>query len=123
MTELDSHNRKPSSSSSVGTRPFGFIARYFGSLFMPNGPPISMRVCSSPSSPTAHIAFCTLDDVLRPHILIIAASFLHSLWRGEPSLGIADGADHLAPGYDLALEVGRCFRQRLDRHVETDRLE
>ena len=25
-----------------------------------------------PSSPTAHIAFCTLDEVLRPQILIIA---------------------------------------------------
>jgi len=30
-----------------------------------------MRSCASPSSPTAHIAFCTLDEVLRPQILIM----------------------------------------------------
>jgi hypothetical protein len=29
-----------------------------------------MRSCDSPISPTAHITFCTLDDVFRPQILI-----------------------------------------------------
>src|ERR1700693_1005368 len=77
--ELDSHSGKPSSSSSVGTRECGFSARYAGSLFLPNAPPTSMRVCSSLSSPTAHIAFCTLDEVLRPQILIIVVSFPYSL--------------------------------------------
>ena len=32
----------------------------------PNGPPMSMRSCASPSSPSAHITFCTLIEFLRP---------------------------------------------------------
>src|SRR5262249_42008741 len=75
--EFDSHSRN-SSSCSVGTRPFGFIARYAGSLFLPNGPPISMRLCGRPSSPTAHITFCTLTEVFRPQILIIAIPLARS---------------------------------------------
>ena len=39
--------------------------------FLPNEPPMSMRSQARPSSPTANIAFCTLEDVFLPHILII----------------------------------------------------
>src|SRR3954471_21981446 len=39
-----------------------------------------MRSHGSFSSPTAHIAFCTLDDVLRPHILSIQFSRLRSMF-------------------------------------------
>src|SRR5215813_14104142 len=109
---FDSHSRKPSSSS-VGTRPFGFMARYAGSLFLPNAPPTSMRSCSSLSSPTAHIAFCTLDDVLRPQILIIAISL--------PDIFLANGAAKRdrrgGPGDDgwkrraPLFEPARLFRQ------------
>src|SRR5262249_30501663 len=72
---FDSHSRKPSSSS-VGTRPLGFMARYAGSLFLPNAPPTSMRSCASSSSPTAHITFCTLTEVFRPQTLIMAPPLL-----------------------------------------------
>jgi hypothetical protein len=57
---------KPSSSSIVGTRPLGFMARYGFSRFLPNGPPMSMRSTGRPISVTAHITFWTFDDVLRP---------------------------------------------------------
>src|SRR5262249_54810821 len=69
---FDSHKNKPSSSI-VGTRPFGFIARYFGSRLPPNGPPRSTRSYSMPSSAQHHSTFWTLDDVVRPQILSIAA--------------------------------------------------
>src|SRR5215467_1085489 len=86
--EFDSHSRN-SSSSSVGTRPFGFIARYAGSRFLPNGPPMSMRSCLSPISPIAHITFCTFDDVVRPQIFMTflrAAFFRHARHAGHPRL-------------------------------------
>src|SRR5262245_43928424 len=34
-----------------------------------------MRSCGSSSSPTAHITFCTLTEVLRPQILIMAPPY------------------------------------------------
>ena len=38
-----------------------------------------MRYCGSSSSPTAHITFCTLTEVFRPQILIMALPFESSL--------------------------------------------
>src|SRR5690606_5666928 len=81
--------RKPSSSCRVGTSPFGFMARYSVSRFLPKAPPTSMRSCGRPSSPTAHITFCTLDDVLRPQILSIGCtpvSRRHAREGGHPAL-------------------------------------
>src|ERR1700730_2138853 len=63
-----------SPSLTVGTRPFGFSARYSGSLLPPKGPPKSTRSYSSPSSAQHHSTFCTLDDVVRPQIFSIRAS-------------------------------------------------
>src|SRR5690242_15495489 len=37
---------------------------------------MSTRSCASPSSPIAHITFCTLDEVLRPQILIMLSCLL-----------------------------------------------
>src|SRR5262245_62415404 len=37
-----------------------------------------MRSCGRPSSPTAHITFCTLTEVFRPQILIIAIPLARS---------------------------------------------
>src|SRR5665811_2311299 len=63
-----------------------------------------MRVCSSPSSPTAHIAFCTLDEVLRPQILITASSFPFSASCPRRS---AARSGALRPGHDA--ENGKGF--------------
>src|SRR5215467_4384556 len=68
MIELDSHSRK-SPSTSVGTRPLGFIARYSGVLFFPNWRPASMRSYGTPSSARHHSTFCTLTELDRPQIV------------------------------------------------------
>src|SRR5205085_5582971 len=54
-----------------------------------------MRSHGSFSSPTAHIAFCTLDEVLRPHILSIAFSRLRCGYCYR------DGACHRKSGIPL----------------------
>src|SRR3546814_190083 len=64
---FDSHSTNPSSSM-VGTRPFGFMARYSGVRLPPNGPPTSTRSNGSPSSAQVQRAFMTLLDVVRPQI-------------------------------------------------------
>src|SRR5215510_4506537 len=69
MIEFDSHSVKPSSSSSVGTSEFGFIARYAASFVLPKAPPTSMRSNGTFISPSAQMTFCTFDEVLRPQIL------------------------------------------------------
>src|SRR4029077_8836773 len=67
---FDSQKTRPSSLI-VGTRPFGFIARYSGSRLPPNGPPRSTRSYSMPSSAQHQSTFCTLDEVVRPQIFSI----------------------------------------------------
>src|SRR5215831_18369158 len=62
-----------SSSLTVGTKPFGFSARYSGSWLPPKGPPISTRSYSIPSSAQHQSTFCTLDEVVRPQIFSIPA--------------------------------------------------
>src|ERR1051326_9324419 len=80
---LDSQTVR-SSSCKVGTRPLGLSARYAGCLLPPNLPPTSTRSCFSPSSPTAHITFCTFEEVLRPQIFSIQSSRFHgSSFRRE----------------------------------------
>src|SRR5256885_566538 len=66
----DSHSTKPSSSS-VGTRPVGFIFKYCGVLLTPNCSPASMRSCLRPSSSTVQSAFFTLTELTRPQIFSI----------------------------------------------------
>src|ERR1700752_2451734 len=63
-----------SPSLTVGTKPFGFMARYSESWLPPNGPPRSTRSYSIPSSAQHHNTFCTLDEVVRPQIFSIADS-------------------------------------------------
>src|SRR3546814_11505197 len=60
----DSHRTNPSSSM-VGTRPFGFMARYSGVRLPPNGPPTSTRSNGSPSSAHVQRTFMTLLEVVR----------------------------------------------------------
>src|SRR6202047_4377291 len=70
-----------SPSLTVGTRPFGFSARYSVSWLPPNGPPKSTRSYWSPSSAQHQSTFCTLDDVVRPQIFNIPATPIGSgLW-------------------------------------------
>src|SRR6476620_2406409 len=71
-----------------------------------------MRSHGSFSSPTAHIAFCTLDEVLRPHILSIAFSRI-ALRLLLPD----DGGKHIVTSIQLA----RLFRQH-DRYAVADRI-
>src|SRR5215472_9869425 len=59
-------------SSTVGTRPFGLIARYSGSRTRPNCKPASTRSNGMLSSAHAHSTFWTFDDVIRPQILSMA---------------------------------------------------
>src|SRR6185369_14311343 len=100
-----------------------------------------MRVCSSPSSPTAHIAFCTLDDVLRPQIFSMHFS-PKSLFRipgaaqrlsGAPQnrdpgcyedwsrIGGASLRAAPRPGHKPLLQPPRFFRQH-DRDAVADRI-
>src|SRR5262245_32514887 len=79
MIEFDSHSVKPSSSSSVGTSEFGFIARYGASLVLPKAPPTSMRSNGIFISARAQITFCTFDEVLRPQTFSIRPSSRSSL--------------------------------------------
>src|SRR5512147_2739164 len=73
MMLFDSHSTK-SPSLMVGTRPLGFMAAYSGSLLPPNLPPQSRRSNCTPSSPQHQRTFCTLEESVRPQILIIVAS-------------------------------------------------
>src|SRR5579875_474759 len=58
---------------------------------------MSMRSCARPSSPTAHIAFCTLDEVLRPQILSMRLSFLPSAIRSGRAPGARITVALMAP--------------------------
>src|SRR5215510_13377488 len=128
--EFDSHSRN-SSSCSVGTRPFGFIARYAGSLFLPNGPPISMRSCGRPSSPTAHITFCTLTEVFRPQILIMVFSPRRSsspgstrrsiLFRKTMNARVKPGHDGWRRARPWSIQPARFLRKH-DRDAGADRI-
>src|SRR5262245_50090128 len=59
-------------SSSVGMRRFGLSAPYAEVSRPPNSRPASIRSWGSPSSPIAHMTFCTFPDVARPQTLSIA---------------------------------------------------
>src|SRR5262249_53357717 len=86
-----------------------------------------MRSCSSLSSPTAHIAFCTLDDVLRPQILIIAIYSLIFPGLESWSRGAAKQYRRDRPGDEVETDTSslfeptRFFRQH-DGDAVTDRI-
>src|SRR5262245_63816430 len=131
--ELDSHRMNPSSSSSVGTGPFSFLAWWGGSLFLPNAPPMSMRSCGSLSSPTAHITFCTLIEFLRPQILIIHTTPWRCARRTAPC-GRPSGTNHercqegnhegcpTRSGQSLCLLQRPRFLRQYDRDAVADRI-
>src|SRR5262249_3353183 len=73
MIVCDSQMMKPSSST-VGTRPLGFILRYSGVLTTPKFRPASMRSYCKPSSSSDHSTFLTLTELTRPQTLIIDGS-------------------------------------------------
>src|SRR6185437_13345496 len=60
--------------SITGTRRFGLSAPNSSVSSPPNGPPASMRSCGRPSSPTAHITFCTLIELRRPQTFSMPAT-------------------------------------------------
>src|SRR3569623_327395 len=70
-----------SPSTRVGTRPFGFIFRYSGVSFFPNGPPQSSRSTLAPSSDTAQSTLRTFSEPARPNNFIFISLFFRSLDR------------------------------------------
>src|SRR3546814_3834347 len=95
----DSHRTNPSSSM-VGTRPFGFMARYSGVRLPPNGPPTSTRSNGSPSSAHVQRTFMTLLELVRPQTLSIEGDPLTASIRRR--LPAAD-TDRQRPSADPAL--------------------
>src|SRR5271154_6610536 len=75
--ECDSHRMKPSSSS-VGTRPFGFILRYSVVFTTPYCMPALRRSNSRPSSSRHQSVFFTLTEFFRPQIFSISFLLLES---------------------------------------------
>src|SRR5256885_5822656 len=57
-------------------------------FFLNITPPISTRSCGSLSSPTAHITFCTLIEVVRPQILSMVVCLF------QPNLSCPAKAGH-----------------------------
>ena len=82
MMELDSHSTK-SPSTSVGTRPLGFIARYSGSQFLPNAMPASMRSKARSSSCRHQSTFWTLTELGRPQMVICAGFLFDTVLRSH----------------------------------------
>src|SRR5471030_1529919 len=68
-----SHTTVPSSSI-AGTRRLGLRAQNSSVSRPPKAPPASIRSCARPSSPTAHMTFCTLMEFLRPQIFSMSLS-------------------------------------------------
>src|SRR3972149_1405062 len=75
----DSHRMKPSSSS-VGTRPLGFILRYSGVSTTPDCMPASMRSYGRLSSSRHQSAFFTLTELVRPQIFSIVSPRNPAAW-------------------------------------------
>src|SRR6476659_7204674 len=95
-----------------------------------------MRSCGTPSSPSAHITFCTLTDVLRPQILIMIfpsptlscprkwACFIARIVDVPPER--REGPDHppsrrMPPNKMTSIEPTGFFRQH-DRDAGADRI-
>src|SRR5882757_10276923 len=77
----DSHT-VASSSRIMGTRPCGLIAKNSDASSPPNLPPASICSWASPSSPTSHITFWTLNDERRPQTFnIFALPLAPALWH------------------------------------------
>src|SRR6185312_7262069 len=93
---------KPSSSS-VGTRPVGFFARYSGVSLPPNLPPTSTRSYFRLSSSQHQTTFCTLIEESRPRILSIASSLQSMGADEEPVVDRVLFLDGVAAGARLAL--------------------
>src|SRR5437868_1935804 len=84
-----SHTTTPPSSM-TGTRRFGFISPNSSVSSPPNGPPASIRSCATPSSPTAHIAFCTLMELRRPQIFSISHALERAALAEQQRLAVVD---------------------------------
>ena len=80
------------SSWSVGTRPFGFIARYSGVSLPPKSRPTSRRLDARPSSAMVHITAWTLSEVARPWTVSMRGSF-----QNGASTGPSADVDRLHP--------------------------
>src|SRR5919198_1976708 len=80
-----SHRTKPSSSI-TGTNRFGLSLANSGVSSPPKGPPASMRWWGTPNSPTVHMTFWTLIDVLRPQTFNIGDAPRHTDTRPAVAL-------------------------------------
>src|ERR1700722_8840234 len=78
------------SSSITGTRRLGFTAPNSSVSRPPNGPPASMCLCGSPSSPTAHITFCTLMEFRRPQMRSMSFAPERAALGEEQGLAVVD---------------------------------
>src|ERR1700688_3775224 len=99
-----------------------------------------MRSCGRPISPTAHITFCTFDEVFRPQILIILSPAIdRASWPGlsrpsTPSLSVdpagflgqhdrdavADRIGQLGGARDQLLLLRVVFERALGQRADQD---
>src|SRR5580704_1632642 len=84
-----SHTTVPSSSM-TGTRRLGFIVANSSVSRPPNGPPASMCSCARPSSPAAHMTFCTLMEFRRPQMRSMSAPLQRATLAEEQGLAVVD---------------------------------